>query len=84
MTKPSALRLALVVAALTLGGAAQILVGGGNLRWAIAPYLVAIAAAILAVANRPLSTFVPSNDKRFISIEVRGLGLERVVGIGGF
>ena len=83
MTKPSALRLALVVAALTLGGAAQILVGGGNLRWAIAPYLVAIAAAILAVANRPLSTFVPSNDKRFISIEVRGLGLERVVGLGG-
>lgn len=84
MTKPSALRLVLVVAALTLGGAAQILVGGGNFRWAITPYLVAIAAMVLAVANRPLSSFIPSIDKRIMRLEGHDIGMERTVGIGGF
>ena len=93
ISKPSALRLVLVVAALCLGAVAQHLVSTGSLRWAITPYLVAVAAMALAVANRPLSPFsvghgpIQTQDstpaKRPSHVE-SSRSLEQLLGIGAF
>ena len=93
ISKPSALRLALVVAALSLGAVAQLLVSNGSLRWAITPYLAAVAAMALAVANRPLSPFFVGHGpgrsqdstpaKRPSHVE-RSRRLEHLLGMGAF
>ena len=55
--RPTAVRLTLAVLALALAGIAQYLIGSGELRWAIAPYVVALGAILLATARTPLTTF---------------------------
>ena len=93
LTKPSALRLALVVLALSLGALAQLLVSSGSLRWAITPYIVAVAAMALAVANRPISPFYvghgpgqsqDSGPAERPSYGERPRSLEHLLGIGAF
>ena len=89
LTKPSALRFVLVASALGLGGVAQLFVASGNLVWAAAPYLVAVAAMALAVANRPISSFVAGrtgSGRHSISAHEAGssVGLEWRLGLGGF
>ena len=54
LTKPSALRFTLGAAALVLAVIAQILIGQGDLRWAVAPLLLAAGAIGLATAKMPL------------------------------
>ncbi len=54
---PGALRFVLVASSLSLAVVAQQLIRDGNLRWAVAPLVVAVAAIILSVARRPLSAF---------------------------
>ena len=100
MRNPGALRFILVASALVLGGVAELLIGGGNLRWAVAPYLTAIAAIALAVVNRPLSSFAPELatagrplrfDQRSLltshgrgATALEGTGPERLMGLGTF
>ncbi len=54
-TKPSSLRMALVAMALVLGGVGQLIIVGDSPRWALTPYLVAMAAMALALLKQPLS-----------------------------
>ena len=58
-SKPSVVRFVLVVAALMLAAVAQLLIGDGNFRLAIAPLLVSVGAIALATARMPL----PSLDR---------------------
>ena len=61
---PGALRFVLVASSVALAVVAQQLIQDGNLRWAVAPLVVAVAAMILSVARRPLSTFdSPAGDR---------------------
>ena len=63
-SKPSALRFVLVASSVALAVVAQQLIRDGNLRWAVAPLVVAVAAIILSMARRPLSTFdSPAGDR---------------------
>ena len=89
-TRAGAIRFVLVALALVLGVTAQLLVGGGNLRWAITPYLVAVLAMALAVAGRPISSFVigPTESRRSAAAVAaqqagpdRNLRLERLLGL---
>ena len=54
---PGALRFVLVASSVALAVVAQQLIRDGNLRLAVAPLAVAVAAIVLSVARRPLSTF---------------------------
>ncbi len=89
--KPSEVRFALVVAAFAFGVLAQALVSDGNFRWAVTPYVVAVAALTIAVANRPLSSFAPrcrevsgdSKPARLTRLRIGELDLERRLGLGG-
>ena len=93
LKKPSALRLVLVVAALVLGGVGQLLVDSGNLRWAITPYVVAVAAMALAAANRPISSFAVAQrapgrhldaaGSEAVESRHRSWSLEQRLGLGG-
>ena len=56
-SSPRALRFVLVAAALALGVLGQALVSSDNLRWALAPYVIGVAAIALAASSRPLSSF---------------------------
>ena len=58
-SKPSVVRFVLVISALALAAVAQLLIGDGNFRLAIAPLLVSVGAIALATARMPL----PSLDR---------------------
>ncbi len=53
--EPGAVRFVLVASALALGGLAQYLIRDGNLKWAVAPLVVAVASMTLATIRKPLS-----------------------------
>ncbi len=57
LLRPSggAIRFVLVASALALGGLAQYFIRDGNLKWAVAPLAVAVAAMTLSVVRRPLT-----------------------------
>lgn len=54
-TSGGAIRFVLVASALALGGLAQYFIRDGNLKWAVAPLVVAVAAMTLSVVRRPLT-----------------------------
>ena len=54
MSTPAALRVVLVGLALGLAALGQLLVVTDNLSWSVVPYVVAVAAMALAIANRPV------------------------------
>ena len=60
--KPSAVRFALIVTAIGLAVVAQVLMGAGSLRWAMAPLVVAVGAAALAAFRMPLPSDAPRGD----------------------
>ena len=59
---PGAARFALIVTALSLAVVAQVLIGAGSLRWAVAPLVVSIGAAAWAASRMPLPSDAPPRD----------------------
>ena len=56
-SEPGALRFVLVASSISSSVVAQQLIRDGNLIWAVAPIIVAVAAIVLSVARRSLSNF---------------------------
>ena len=89
-TPASALRFVLAASALVMGVAAQALVGSGDLRWAIAPYLVAAvcfalggyAAARLPSSRRPSDIPASTPTTSTGSTSLRGWPRDRERAIG--
>lgn len=79
MTQPGALRFALVGVALALGILAQLLIGNGSFKWAITPYIVAVAAlALVGTGDWGLGTGGRGTTSPPVPVT------ERLLGLGSF